>query len=148
MAKLKNRFHTQHTGTYNDHIHVRQTHQAVYELDADNNLKKIDDIDIQEKRNLYIQDVNYKSSFEIDEKTGELKNKNYIGVPPTYGDVSQLPTDMYGVKQLAEARLESIGEQVKQAVTATAKNLNKYNQKIAKKAMEQKEKPKEKLNNE
>ncbi len=137
MKQQKNRFHTQHTGTYNNHIHVRQTHQPVYELDEETNkLKLKEKVDIQKERNLFIQDVNYKSAFEINDK-GELKNKNYEGNPnPMYGDITQLPTDIVGVKELADARLDSVQEQLLQAIGVGTKKLNekqkleKYNKKI------------------
>ncbi len=139
MKQQKNRFHTQHTGTYNDHIHVRQTHQPVYEMDEETNeLKLKEKIDIQKERNLFIQDVNYKSAFEINHK-GELKNKNYEGNPnPQYGDITQLPTDIVGVKELADARLDSVQEQLLQAIGVGTKKLNekqrleRYNKKIEK----------------
>ncbi len=139
MRKQKNRFHHQHSGTFNDHIHIKQTHQPVYDFDEEtNSLKLKEKIDIQKERNLYIQDVNYKSAFEINEK-GELKNKNYEGNPnPHYGDVSQMPTDIVGVKELGDARLGSIQAQVAEMVHIGSEQLNKqqkldrYNKKIEK----------------
>ncbi len=149
MIKQKNRFHHNHSGTYNDHIHVKQTHQPVYEFDEETNTLKLKEkIDIQKERNLYIQDVNYKTAFEINDK-GELKNKNYEGNPnPQYGDVSQMPTDIVGVKDLADARLESVQYQVAQMVDSGAKQLNekqkldRYNKKIERLAkLKETEKP-------
>ncbi len=139
METQKNRFHHQHSGTFNDHVHKKQTHQPVYELnEKTNKLKLKQKINIQRERNLYIQDVNYKTAFEINDK-GELKNKNYEGNPnPMYGDVSQMPTDIVGVKDLADARLESVQHQVAQMVDSGAKQLNekqkleRYNKKIEK----------------
>ncbi len=139
METQKNRFHHQHSGTFNDHVHKKQTHQPVYELnEKTNKLKLKQKINIQRERNLYIQDVNYKTAFEINDK-GELKNKNYEGNPnPQYGDVSQMPTDIVGVKDLADVRLESIQYQVAQMVDTGAKQLNekqkleRYNKKIEK----------------
>ncbi len=139
MEVQKNRFHHQHSGTYNDHVHKKQTHQPVYEFnEKTNKLKLKQKINIQRERNLYIQDVNYKSAFEINDK-GELKNKNYQGNPnPQYGDVSQVPTDIVGVREIADARLESIQEQLLESIDIGTKKLtekqklDRYNKKIEK----------------
>ncbi len=145
----KNKFHHNYSGTYNDHVHIKQTHQPVYEFDEETNMLKLKEkIDIQKERNLYIQDVNYKTAFEINDK-GELKNKNYEGNPnPTYGDVSQMPTDIVGVKEIADARLESIQDQLLQSIEIGTKKLNekqkldRYNKKIEKLAkLKETEKP-------
>ncbi len=138
MTKLKNRFHTQHSGTYNDYVHKRQTHQPEYEL-IDGKLTIIGWTDIQAERNLFLEDVNYKTAFEINDR-GELKNKNYQGVPnPQYGDVADMPKDIVAVKELGQARLLSIQEQLADAVGYTSRDLEKigkYNKKIAKVAKE------------
>ncbi len=149
QRKQKNRFHHNHSGTFNDHVHKRQTHQPVYELDEKTNKLKIKQkIDIQRERNLYIQDVNYKTAFEINDK-GELKNKNYEGNPnPNYGDISQMPTDIVGVKEIADARLESVQDQLFQSIEIGTKKLNekqrldRYNKKIERLAkLKEMEKP-------
>ncbi len=124
MTKVKN-FNTLYNNQKNLHLHKRQTHQGVYNVDENNKLTRDDQIDVQQERSLFLDDCDYKSAIDIT-KDGKIEIKKHFNQQqPNYGDVSDMPKSMNDLPEFADKKLAKTRQDIDMAIQFEATKYNK-----------------------